>query len=165
MQRQFPADIDPLDWNTVQPRVDELLDADLTADNTRAWLQDWSDLFSIVDEAVAKVYREVTENTADEQADARFKHIVTEIMPASARAEQALKLKWLSVEDYQPTAETAELYRRFKAEIDIFHEENLPIISELRLLDKQYDEIIGGLSIEWQDKEKTMARLRQLGYM
>src|SRR5947209_10062734 len=39
--------IDPQDWSTVQPRVDELLAATLTQESTPSWLREWSDLAAI----------------------------------------------------------------------------------------------------------------------
>ncbi|MCO6452398.1 MAG: M3 family oligoendopeptidase [Caldilineales bacterium] len=162
MIRNFPTGIDALDWGTVQPHYDALLDRPLQSADVRGWLQDWSDLSSVIDEASAQVYRDVTENTADADADARFKKLVSEILPAHSKAEQAMKTKLLAVPGFEPDDETRQLVQQFQAEADIFREENIPLISEVRLLDKQYDEIIGGLSIEWQGEQKTIPQAEVL---
>ena len=60
--------IDILDWNTIQPLVDHLLAAELTAANANAWLQEWSDLTAAIHEAAGQIYRAVSENTADAEA-------------------------------------------------------------------------------------------------
>ena len=115
MTHHYPR-IDSLDWSTVQPHVDRLLAAELMPGDVRAWLQDWSDLFAVLNEAEAQIYREITENTADEEADARFKHYVQVIHPEQAKAEQALKEKLLGVDGYEPTPETALIFKRFQTE-------------------------------------------------
>ena len=161
MPHNYPS-FDPLDWNTIQPHFDALLAAELTATTAREWLQVWSDLVSVLDETSAQIYREITENTADAAADARFKTLVTQILPAAARAEQALKQKYLVVPGYTPTDETALLYKRLHNEADLFREENVAIQSELRLLDKQYDEIIGGLSVVWEGSAYSIPQANAL---
>ena len=161
MTHNYPQ-IDPLVWSTVQPYVDQLLAVELTPTNARAWLQDWSDLFAVLKEAETQIYRENTENTADEEADARFKHYVQVIHPEAAKAEQALKEKLLSVEGYKPTSETTLIFKRFQTEANLFREENIPIQTELALLGKQYDEITGGLSVEWEDESKTIEEIEFL---
>ncbi len=161
MTHSYPR-CDPLDWASVQPFFDDLLSADLTPENARAWLQAWSDLAAVLEETSAQVYREITENTTDEAADARFRVLVTDILPAASKAEQSLKQKWLSLGGYEPTDETAVLYRRFQVDADLFREENVPIISELHLLSKQYQEIVGGLSIEWEGEPRTIPQANVL---
>ena len=161
MSHNYP-EIDPLDWSTVQPHVDRLLVAELKPTAVRAWMQDWSDLFAVLNETEFQIYREITENTADEEADARFKQYVQVIHPEQAKAEQALKKKLLSVEGYEPTSETALIFKRFQAEADLFREENIPIQTELALLGKQYDEITGGLSFEWEGESKTIPEVELL---
>ncbi len=161
MEHAYP-DVDAQDWNSIQPHIEALLAVDLTPETVRAWLQRWSDLESVLDEEVAWIYRAITENTADAEADARFKKIVQEVFPQWQKAEHQLKEKWLSVSDYRPDDETREVHRRFKAELALFKEENIPIITELQLRSKRYQEIIGGLSIDWQDEVLTIPQAEAL---
>ena len=121
----------PLDWSTVQPHVDALLSAELTLANVDAWLRQWSDLASVLHEAQAQVYREVTENTADAEADRRFQILVEQIIPQARVADQALRDRLLTLPGYTPSADTLELVRRFRAEAAIFRAENVPIQSDL----------------------------------
>ena len=161
MPHNYPQ-IDPLDWSTIQPHVDQLLAAELAPTEVRAWMQDWSDLFALLNEAENQIYREITENTTDEEANARFKHYVQVIHPEQAKAEQALKEKLLSVDGYEPTTETALIFKRFQAEADLFREENISIQTELALLGKQYDEIAGGLSFDWEGESKPIPEVELL---
>lgn len=161
MEHHYP-DVNALDWNSIQPHIESLLAAELTPDTVRDWLQQWSDLESVLDEEVAWIYRGITENTADKEADARFKQIVQEVFPQWQKAEQQLKEKWMALADYRPDEETTAVHRRFKAEIDLFREKNIPINTELQLQGKRYQEIIGGLSIEWKGEQLTLPQAEVL---
>ncbi|MEA3336986.1 MAG: M3 family oligoendopeptidase [Chloroflexota bacterium] len=154
-------DVNPLDWETVQPYVDQLLAEPLGADSVEPWLKKWSGLVSVIDETEAQIYRDVTENTADEAAEERFKQYIEVILPQTSIANQALKQKLLSVEDYEPTGETAVLMQRFQTEADIFHEDNVPIESKLEMLGNDYNKIVGAMNIEWQGETETLPQAMQ----
>jgi oligoendopeptidase F len=153
-------DLNPLDWNTIQPHVDELLAADPNHDNVESWLQQWSDLTAVLSEASTQIHRDVSENTADQEAEKRFLVLVGEIMPQARVAEQALKDKLLSLNDYTPSEDTVMLVRRFRAEASIFRNENVPLQSELMKLGNEYDKIVGGMTIEWEGEQETMPQAR-----
>jgi oligoendopeptidase F len=148
--------INALDWATVQPHVDALLAAPIDKTTADGWLRQWSGLASVLAEAGAHIYREVTENTADAAAEQRFEHFVGQIEPQARVAEQALKQKLLAVPGYQPDADTALLLRRFRNESEIFRAENVPLESKLALLGNQYNKIVGGMTVEWQGQELTL---------
>lgn len=154
--------VDPLEWNTIQPHVDALLDAELDSESASGWLQRWSNLNAVLQEAGARIYRAVTENTADEVAEQRFNHYVEVIMPQARVAEQALKQKLLAVAEGAPADDTALLMRRFRTEADIFRAENVVIESKLDLLGNQYNKIAGGMTVEWQGEEITIPRAHSL---
>lgn len=146
----------PMQWETMQPRVDALLAVELTQENVGDWLREWSDLTALLYEAHAQVYREVSENTADEEADKRFHHLMDEILPKSQVAEQALKEKFLAFKEYQPTDETEQMVKRFRTEAAIYRDENVPLISELLKLGNEYDKLVGGMTIEWDGVTETL---------
>ena len=155
------SDINPLDWSTVQPHVDALLAAELIRDNAESWLQRWSDLAAILHESRSQINREVSENTADEEAEKRFLLFVEQIMPQTRIADQALKTKLLAFEEYTPQADTAMMMKRFRTEASIFREENVPLQSELTKLGNEYEKLVGGMTIEWEGKQEECG-LRQL---
>lgn len=155
MNKQFPQ-VNALDWATVKPSFDALLTIELNAQTVDGWLQQWSDLEAVLEEAGAQIYREITENTVDAAAEERFNLYVEEILPRVKIAVQALKQKLLAVESYQPAAEIALLLRRFRTEAGIFRDENVPLQSRLTLLGNQYNKIVGGMTIAWQGQTETL---------
>ena len=150
-------EVKPDDWNTVHPVVDRLLSNKLTANDVGRWLQDWSDLWALLQEYESGVYRAISENTADQDAEARFLHLVEEIQPRQKVAEQALRDKLLSVPGYAPPPEVAGLYRRLQAEADLFRPENIPLETEINKLGNEYDKVVGAMSIDWHGQVETMA--------
>lgn len=148
--------LDASDWSTVQPHIDALLAAPLEAGAVDGWLRQWSDLTAVLEEAGAQIYREVTENTADQAAEQRFKHFMGEIVPQAKVAEQKLKQKLLAVAGYQPDNDAALMVRRFRNEAALFRAENVAIESKLALLGNHYNKIVGSMAIEWQRQELTL---------
>ena len=160
------SDINPLDWSTVQPHVDALLATELGRDNVESWLQRWGDLTAILHETRSQIYRDVSENTADEEAEKRFLLFVEQIMPQTRIADQALKKKLLAFEDYTPQADgdrpgpMVMMMKRFRTEAVIFREENVLLQSELTKLGNEYEKLVGGMTIEWKGEEETMPQAR-----
>ena len=120
-------EVDPLNWQTVQPEIDWLLKARLGPEQVEGWLQQWSDLATMSAAASGVPHRAVSENTADKTAEERFLHLIEEILPKYRVAEQALRDKLLGVRGYTPAPETRLLWRRFQAEANLFRAENVPI--------------------------------------
>ena len=149
-------ELNPLEWSTIQPHVDALLDAELTSENVRAWLQQWSDLTSVLYETQLKIQRAMSEDTTDKEAETQFKTLVEEILPKARVADQALRDRLLALEGYIPAEDEVELLKRFQAEARVYDEKNVPILSELMKLGQQYDKITGGLSIDWDGKTETL---------
>lgn len=148
--------LNPLDWSTIQPHVDALLEAELTPETASAWLQRWSDLASVLYESQLQIQRGVSENTADVEAEARFEKLAGEILPQARIADQSLRDRLLALEGYTPAEDEVELLRRFRAEARAYDERNVPILSELMKLGNQYDKITGSLSIEWEGQSETL---------
>ncbi len=153
-------DINPLDWSTIQPHVDELLTTKLSHDNVESWLKQWSDLTAALYETRTQIHREVAENTADKEAEERFLILVEEILPKARSAEQALRNKLLAFKEYTPSSETHMMIKRFRTQASIFREQNVPLLSELMKLANQYEKIVGGMTIEWEGEVETMPQAK-----
>jgi len=49
MEHHYP-NVNAREWDSIHPHIEALLAAELTPENVRAWLQQWSDLESVLDE-------------------------------------------------------------------------------------------------------------------
>lgn len=155
-QEQAYPQVDADDWSTIQPYIDTLLAIPIDGAAVDGWLRQWSALSAVLEEAGAQVYREVTENTADEDAERRFNHFIGQIVPRFRVAEQALKQRLLTVQGYTPGDDTHMVLRRFRNEAAIFRADNVALESTLTLLSNQYNKIVGGMTIEWQGQTETL---------
>ncbi len=148
--------IDAHDWSTIQPVYDALEREPLGADGVPAWLEGWSDLEKQLAEARTRAYRAMTENTADADAERAYLHLVEDIGPRVRVAAQALKTKLLGVADFQPGPEHAGLLERLRAEASIYRVENVPILTEMTVLEASYDKIVGAISVTLDGQERTL---------
>ncbi len=154
-------DMNPTDWTTIAPKFEALQNAELTNDTVSEWLKRWSDLTAVLMEADAQIYRDISENTADEEADKRFLHWIENIVPEVQVAEQALKEKWLALEGYTPEADVEQHYKRTKTEADIFRAENVPLFIEITKLSNLAEKLVGGMLIDWEGEKVTLPQMQQ----
>ena len=91
MQNKFPQNTQSLlqwTWPDIEPFYTELQAPILTAGNVDAWLKDWSDLTSYVDELFTRLFIATTQYTADAGVEKRFNDYIESIQPKSKAAGQ-----------------------------------------------------------------------------
>ncbi len=148
--------IDAHDWDTIRPHYDALTSEALSPDGVLAWLERWSDLEKQLIEARVSAYRAMTEDTADETAERRYLHLVEEINPKAQVAAQALKAKLLALHGYTPHPDQAGMLERLRADASIYRDENVPILTELTVMDAEYNKIVGAMSVTLDAQELTL---------
>ncbi len=145
-------------WEKIAPHYDELRKATLTADTVTHWLADWSRLGEYLYETYARLHVATTVDTTDRQAQQRFETFLETIVPEAQKADHDLKRK-LVASGLQPPGFQIPL-RNMRAQIDLFREENLPLLTQERKLANEYDRIVGAQTVEWQYKEYTVSQMR-----
>lgn len=148
--------IDAQDWKTIKPHFDALERESLAPDKVAAWLEGWSDLEKHLAEARTRAYRAMTENTADAEAERQYLHMVEQIGPKVQVAAQTLKAKLLGIEDFAPKAEHRGMLERLRAEAELYRPENVPILTELEVLDAEYNKMVGAMSVSFDGQELTL---------
>lgn len=154
----------PSDWSTVEPFYNALAARPLTPENVEEWLQEWSDLRIVLEDAGFAASRAVTENTADAEAEAAYMHMVGEILPQVTVAEQKLRQKLLELDGYTPTPQNAQVMLRQRTQAAIFSEANVPIMTELARLENEYNKIVGSMAVEMDGQTKTMQQMHELEF-
>ena len=145
-------------WEQYDPQFKELAAAPLTAETAADWVGAWSQVAACLSETYQRLYVAVTANTADADIEKRFNHFIEEVYPKAMEAQQQLKLKLL---DSGLTPAGMELpLRNFRAEVALFREENLPLLTEEQKLNNEYGKITGAQTVEWKGKELTIYQLR-----
>lgn len=144
-------------WPQIAPHFDDLAAQPLNSDEVADWLADWTHLSLLLQETYWRLYVATTVNTADEQAQCKFHAFLDDIYPNAQAAEQILKKKLLE-SCLEPAGFEVPL-RNLRAEAAIFHEANLPLLSEELKYWIEYDQIIGAQMVEWEEKEVTLLQL------
>jgi oligoendopeptidase F len=153
-----PDELVHLKWSQVQPYLEELQGRALTADNVQQWLLDWTRLEETIGEQYSRLHVAISSNTADQEAEKRFLTFMDEVFPKAMAANEMLKRKLLE-SGLEPEGFEIPL-RNFKAESDLFREENLPLLAEEQKLANEYNKIIGAQTVAWEGKEVTVTQLR-----
>ena len=152
-----PADFLSWDWSKFEPFVQDLLAQPLNANTVGDWLQNWSDLGDALQEFFSRLNVAVTINTADQEAEARFKAALDGIYPNAMAADQKLKVRLLE-SGLQPAGFEIPL-RDYRDDAALFREENLPLLAEEQKLSLEYDQIAGKQTVKWEGEEVTLTQM------
>lgn len=158
--RPLPQDVQDFSkwsWDKIEPYYTRLRESEINAGNVNAWLADWSQLASLMDERYQRLQLATTQNTADKAIEGAFNHFVEEVFPKYQAAEQALKEK-LIASGLQPEGFETPM-RNLRAESQIFRAENLPLQTQEQKLEKEFDKIIGAEIVQWNGEERTPAQM------
>ncbi|SVD96099.1 uncharacterized protein METZ01_LOCUS448953, partial [marine metagenome] len=144
-------------WDNYIPFFNYLEGFALNSDNISDWMKYWSDISELIGEVGTSVYVSTTVDTTDEEAKARYHKFLEEISENVSSRNQKLKIKFLKSK-VSPANFDIPL-RGMKSEVDLFSEENLPLLTSDAKLSKEYDEIIGSQTVKWNNEEVTLTQL------
>jgi len=154
-------EIDPCQWATFQPFFEALQETEISSEERRLWLENWSALLSLISEAINWIYIQKTADTTDEKVERAFLDYIENVAPQVQVADQALKERLLNL-DLSDMPDMALVVRNLRDEVDLFREENVPLKTELAKLENEYDKLTGSLSTDWDGEEKNLNQLNAL---
>lgn len=159
-QRRFlPNKIKITSWDILAPYFNQLLERPINSINDlENWLKDRSELEAFVSEDLAWRYVKMTCNTEDKELENAYLFFVTEIEPQISPINDKLNRKLVECPFINELEEEKYFIylRGIKKEIEIFRDENVPLISEIAIESQKYGSIIGGLTVEIEGKELTL---------
>jgi hypothetical protein len=123
--------IDPLNWNTFEPRFTTLLKEELTSQLIPSWLERWSDLEKIIWEIRAGLKRDRSWDETNAVAQKAYQRFIEEVFSPYQMVSQALKTKLLSVTEYVPAPEHMQMLSYLRAEASLFRQENVPLQTDI----------------------------------
>ena len=148
------------EWAQFAPYYADLEARALDAASVDAWLADWTRVAELLSELAARLNVATTQNTADEEADQRYRRYLDAIVPAREEAEFRLKQK-LIASGLEPEDFAVPL-RQMRGEVGLFRQENLPLLVQEAKLGLEYNRVVGTQTVEWAGEERTLAQLRAL---
>jgi oligoendopeptidase F len=163
MLKALPANIDEVKdwtWADVVPFFEKLQAVKLSAANVDEWLTDWTDLGGLLQEVFSRAQLGTIQNTVDEEAETHFKRFMAEIFPPMTQANNLLNKK-LVESTLEPDNFEVPL-RKMRNEIELFREENLPLMVKEQALSMEYGKITGAQLIEWEGEEVTPQQMNKV---
>jgi oligoendopeptidase F len=145
-------------WEDIAPFFDELAARQLDPETTPGWLQEWSRLEELVTEAAARAMIAYTIDTSNRDKEADHLRFSTEILPRMEERSVELARKLLATGYSTPELRTT--LTRFRTQIEIFREENVPLFAELEELSARYQRITGSMTAEWDGVERPLPQLQ-----
>jgi oligoendopeptidase F len=145
------------EWSDIEPYFQELESRPLTAANIEEWLMDWSRLSELVEETRERLWVATTLDTTDKDADQRFLHFLQDIFEQVEAADSRLKSKLLDSR-LQPEGFEIPL-RNIRAKVELFRDENLPLLTEQERLCTEYRRIVSSQTVRWEGEERTIPQL------
>jgi oligoendopeptidase F len=161
MNRQYlPKDYKITAWKTLEPFFENLLSFEIhSLSDYERFLQNVSELESVVSEDLAWRYIKMTCDTNNQELEAAYLDFVTNIQPHIAPYEDKLNQK-INDSAYKSDLEKEKAYfiyfRAIKNAIDLFRSENIPLYSEIQTLSQKYGTITGAMSVEIDGKVLTL---------
>jgi len=150
-----------VDWKSLEPFYKNLLDTEITsAQSLVNWMQNNSELDSIVSENMAWRYIKMNCDTQDQNLANAFEFFVTEIEPNIAPYVDLLNKKLVQnnfIDALPPNKYSIHL-RSVKQSIELFREENIPLFVEINKLQQEYGKICAEMTIEINGETVTLQK-------
>jgi oligoendopeptidase F len=162
-------DADFGNWQAAEAHYRELLDRKVgSADDFEGWLYDSSELEACLDEERCARHVEATRQTDDEARQQRYIQFVEEVEARQKPWHDKLLRRLLSLADEfpLPPLRYEVLLRSARNRVEIYREENVPLLTEEARLVTEYQKITGAMTCLYDGREQTlqqMARYQEEG--
>jgi oligoendopeptidase F len=159
-ERSFlPHDFVVTQWTDLEPYFKDLLNRDISGiDGLKKWLQDQSELEAVVSEDACWRQIKMTCDTQNKDLEEAFNYFCLHIQPHIQPYADALNKKLMAsplLKELEPE-KYATYLRNVKKSIELFREENIPLQAEVAVLQQQYGQITGAMTVEVDGKEYTL---------
>jgi oligoendopeptidase F len=144
-------------WDDIRPFYEELASRPLDAANVEDWLGDWSRFESLLSEASALASFAYSCDTSDPDRESAQLRFGTQISPMAQEQRARLQERLVKLGYVRAGLET--MVERFRNQMLIFSEANVPLFAELSRLTTEWSKLIGAMTVEWDGVEKTPSQL------
>ena len=146
-------------WDDVASVFEELVRRPIhSSEELSTWLLNRSELEAVLQEDLGWRYIKHTCDTANEAKHESLNRFIQDIEPHLAEFNDVLNKKLLDCEyldSLQSSGYTVYL-RTVRKEVEMFREENIPLLTEIQQLSNEYGQISGAMTVEVNGKTSTM---------
>lgn len=154
----IPAELN-IQWENLEPIFNELINRSLNSVNDlEQWLRDRSEIEAALEEDFAWRYIRMTCDTTDEKLLTDFQFFATEIEPKIAPLNNELNKKFIQC-PFAEQLNEAKYYvyvRGIKKALELFREENIPLMTQIQVEQQKYQGITGSMSVKLGGQEYTL---------
>lgn len=146
-------------WKSVEPFYKELSERKInSADDLSKWLADRSELEAVMSEDLGWRYIRSSCDTLNDEYQKSYTFFVEEIEPKAAPYRNAFNRKLMESPFLKSIdQEKHEIYlRSIKQELDIYREENIPLITEIQTESQKYANITSLMTVNIKGEELTI---------
>jgi oligoendopeptidase F len=159
-KRSFiPHDLEIQTWDSVSRYFKDLSHRELDRESELIkWLIDRSELSAVLEENLAWRYIRMNCDTSDASLSKAFEQFVTDIQPRILLASNELDKKFYSCEaknNLHPET-YGILLRTLNNRMELFREENVPLISELQVEEQEYGKISSRMTVLHEGEKLTL---------
>lgn len=155
----LPANFTVTNWEGLQPIFEELLHRPINSQaDLEQWMQDSSEVEAAISEDACWRQIKMTCDTENKALEEAFHFFVLEIQPKMQPYADALNKKLVQSPFVQQLDENKyhTYLRSVRKNIELFREENIPLQAGLGVLQQQFGQITGVMTIEHHGQEYTM---------
>lgn len=158
-QRTYiPAEL-TIKWDSLQPIFNELLERPINSvAELEKWLLNRSEIEAALEEDFAWRYIRMTCDTTDEKLLSDFQYFATEIEPKIAPLNNQLNKKFIESPFFSELDKNKYFVytRGIRKALELFREENIPLLTQIQVEQQQYQAITGAMSVKLGEKEYTL---------
>ncbi|MBL4700530.1 MAG: M3 family oligoendopeptidase [Phycisphaeraceae bacterium] len=157
-----PSKLDCSDFDQLQPLYQQLLDRSLNnVDDVKQWLQDYADFASDISEYGSRRSIDVSCHTDDAEIEKRYMQFVEAIQPKIKPLDFACARKLLDCgfADQLTDSKYVQLVKEWKADADLYRDENIPLQTQVTKLTSEYGKLSGKQLVQFQGKQLTLQQL------
>ncbi len=162
-ERTFaPADLDPSDWNQLEPLYKSLLERPTDSlEQLRQWLADFSELSAIVAEYGSRKNIDAACHTDDPEIEKAFLHYIENIAPKLKPIFFEMQKKLLASPAHTELDNDrfGILVREWKSSVELYRDENVPLQTEVAKLNQEYDKTVGAMTVDFDGQTLTLQQL------
>ncbi|HET9057534.1 MAG TPA: M3 family oligoendopeptidase [Chitinophagaceae bacterium] len=158
-RRYFPGNFTITTWEALEPYFKELVERPINSvAELEQWIKDINEADAITNEDACWRQIKMTCDTENKQLEESFNFFYTEILPKMQPYVDKLNRKLVNC-TFTDQLDKEKYYtylRSVKKNIELFRENNIPIQSELAVLQQQYGAIAGKMTVVVNNQEYTL---------
>lgn len=160
LPRHFvPKDFIIKDWDSLAPYFEQLDARDLSSvAELEQWLRDASELESVISEDACWRQIKMTCDTENKALEEAFNFFMLEIQPSMQPWSDKLNRKLIAC-PFTASLDSDKYFtylRNVRKHIDLYRENNIPLIAELNVAQQQFGIVAGKMTVEVNGTEYTL---------